>query len=111
MKRPPKISAKQLALSGVDLGPPPPPPKRKPAPHEKRKRWGRYSLPGPVVPLPTDDRGRELAIGPFRVLQRVDGPHVLLDYRKKLGTGDVVIGSKRTCVVEMVRRAKAEKIL
>lgn len=112
MKRRPKpISAKQLALQGVDLRMTHPElerfPTRKPQPGEKRPRGYRPAFLGAIVPVPVDDRGSELVLGPFRVLQNTFGEHFVFDYRAPLAKGDVFYGSKRACVVEMVRLHKS----
>lgn len=109
MKRAPKVSAKQLALQGVDLRMTHPQlerlPTRRPQAGEKRPRYARTSLPGPIVPVPADDRGEELVLGPLQVFQTTTGRYLLADRRRKLGDWEIFTGTKRACVVEMVRLA------
>ena len=106
MKRPRPVSPKQTALQGVDLAMTHPQlerfPIRKPQPGDKRRHWGRSSLPGALVPLPIDARGQELRIGPLAVLQDVWGRHFVMDYGRALGDGEIFTGTKRACVVRMV---------
>jgi hypothetical protein len=104
VKRPRSVSAKQMALQGIDL-----PPVVEPAP-KKSPAWGKdgarrasvKSLPGELVPLPKDRNGQELRLGPLAVLQTVWGRHFVMDYRRALGDGEIFTGTKRACVVRMV---------
>lgn len=106
MKRHKPVSAKQLALQGVDLRMTHPElerlPTRKPQPGEKRSRGYAPRFLGAIVPAPIDDQGQELVLGPFRVLQNTHGEHFVFDYRAPLAKGDLFYGTKRACVVRMV---------
>lgn len=107
-KRAKPVSAKQLCLRGVYFGPTfldPPRPRRDPGLPRPRRTW---SLPGPVVPIPTDDRGLELVLGPFRVLQDTCGVHFVYDSREPIGRNRVFDArSKKGAVVWMVKRFKS----
>ena len=97
------VSPKQLALQGVDLGPAWIPHKVSPTRGENARRASIKSLPGELVPVPKDRLGQDLQLGPFRVLQDVWGRHFVMDYRRPLGQGEIFTGTKRACVVQMVR--------
>ena len=112
MKKRKLPSAKQLAFSGVDLGMEWPPREVAPiSPQAGGKVWTARasvkSLPGELVPLPKDRLGQELRLGPLAVLQDVWGRHFVMDYRRALGDGEIFTGTKRACVVHMVRLSSA----
>jgi len=105
VKRRPVVSAKQLALADdwIPPDPPPRPKRRSPRPGEKRGREWRPRFLGEIVPVPRDRLGQELRMEPFAVLQNVWGQHFVFDYRKPINENVVFTGSKRACVVEMVK--------
>jgi hypothetical protein len=64
-----------------------------------------------IVPLPTDNRGQLLEIGPYSVLKRTDGQYIVVRYEDRTNRAgrvevEMVVGSdKRAAVVELVRLA------
>lgn len=59
---------------------------------------------GRTVPLPTDKNGRELVMGPYRVLQRTDGLFIVFDGRRPLGkSGTTPLQEKLAAILLMIR--------
>lgn len=115
---PRQVSEDQLALAGVDLSKKevsPQPAKNLGIPQRSRTRaytahgWGpsyrSSAFYGAIVPVPRDALGQELRLGPYAVLQKTTGEHFVMDYRTPLARGEIFTGTKRACVVEMVRLA------
>lgn len=101
----------QLAFDGIEPGPPKKRRSKKVFTPKKGGNWRRTSY-GVEVPVPVDDLGQELAMGPHRVLQTVNGGFFVIDYRRELGRGTVFVGGfdrqgKIDSIVWMVAQSKS----